>query len=200
MWLAVFLPPPASGLPALASPPDQRQTTDDGQQTGFGHSSFVIVHCSLFIARLVSLYGHGGFDVLVKPGDRIARGQKIGTEGLSCAEENGGYGSHLHFGIGDGPFRRPKKLSKGDKYEVEVDGKKLAGRIICFGYSTKDTNSTGFPRLTAVVGLEGDKTVEVVLPDESLQDEVAWMQAYIKDCKGWLNPETWLPEHVEKKK
>jgi hypothetical protein len=150
---------------------------------------------------IISLYGHAAFDVLVKAGDTVKAGQKIGTQGLSCSVENGGYGSHVHFGIGDGPFRRPKAGMKGDSMPfTDEQGKQQTGKILRFGYSADAKDQYGFPRLVAVVQGPDGKPRDVSLPDEPTADQIAWMQAYIKDCVGWLNPEKFLPEHCEPKK
>ncbi|MHC4781287.1 MAG: M23 family metallopeptidase, partial [Planctomycetota bacterium] len=149
---------------------------------------------------IVSLYGHSAWDVLVRPGDTVKKGQKIATEGLSCSIENGGYGSHIHFGIGDGPFRRSKKHPKGSTMEVEDEnGRKVSGTVTRIGYAKGTKNKYGWPLLSAHVKIPGGKTVEKTLLDEPVADQVAWMQAYIAGCKGWINPETFLPKHVGRK-
>jgi hypothetical protein len=37
----------------------------------------------------------------------------------------------------------------------------------------------------------------VTVPDQPVKDEIAWFQAYVKDCRGWLDPQKLLPEMVE---
>jgi|GEM_PF-1825077 len=51
-----------------------------------------------------SLYAHLSPFKHVKPGERVAGGQKIGSIGRSYTLENGGYAAHLHFAIYAGPF------------------------------------------------------------------------------------------------
>jgi len=51
-----------------------------------------------------SLYAHLSPMIHVKPGDTVKLGQKIGSTGRNQCVENGGYMSHLHFGLHDGPF------------------------------------------------------------------------------------------------
>jgi len=53
-----------------------------------------------------SLYGHLGPLVCVRPGQQVRRGQKIASVGRPFTWTNGGYGTHLHFGIRKGPFNR----------------------------------------------------------------------------------------------
>lgn len=149
---------------------------------------------------IISLYGHCAWDIVVKPGDRVKAGQKIGTQGLSCSVENGGYGAHVHFGIGDGPFRRSGKLAKGDTVNLDIKGNQGTGTLVRFGYSRKNKNKYGFPLVTMLVKGDGESGRELELPEEELQAEVRWMQAYVKDCKGWYNPQTFLPDHVEPQK
>jgi murein DD-endopeptidase MepM/ murein hydrolase activator NlpD len=149
---------------------------------------------------IVSVYGHAAWDVLVRPGDPVKKGQKIATQGLSCSVENGGYGSHIHFGIGDGPFRRSKKHPKGSALTVDDGkGKRVSGTIVRIVYAEGTKGKYGWPRLAAVVRRPNGETVEQVLEDEDVKDQVGWLQAYIAGCKGWLNPETFLPKHVEGK-
>ncbi len=149
--------------------------------------------------HLASVYGHAAWDLLVKPGDIVSKGQKIATQGLSCSIENGGYGSHLHFGIGDGPFRRSKKVEKGSKIAVEEGGKKITGQVVRIVYAKGTKNQYNWPLLAAVVLLPGGGTVEKVIDDEPVADQISWLQAYIAGCSGWLDPEKFLPSKVEGK-
>jgi murein DD-endopeptidase MepM/ murein hydrolase activator NlpD len=146
---------------------------------------------------LTSVYGHAAFDVLVKPGETVRCGQKIATQGLSASIENGGYGSHLHFGLGAGPFRRPAGLAAGDLVDVDLgEGRKGRAAVVRLVYSLEQ-NSHGFPR-TAFVVENGDGSERTVtVPDQPVKDEIAWFQAYVKDCRGWLDPQKLLPEMVE---
>jgi len=52
-----------------------------------------------------SLYGHLDPLICVTPGQKVKRGQKVGSLGRAYTWSNGGYGAHLHFGIRKGPFR-----------------------------------------------------------------------------------------------
>jgi hypothetical protein len=51
-----------------------------------------------------SLYGHLGLLLAVAEGDRITAGQLLGTLGRSMSPENGGYGTHRHLGLRQGPY------------------------------------------------------------------------------------------------
>lgn len=149
---------------------------------------------------VTSVYGHCAFDLLVRAGDRVKGGQRIATQGLSCAIENGGYGSHLHFGLGDGPFRRPAGMAVGDLVNLDLGGGKTAkATVLRLLYASGGKNALGWP-LTAfqVRAPDGaERTVDV--PEQPLAKEVGWFQAYVKDCRGWLDPQKLLPEWVEGK-
>jgi len=171
------------------------------QGAGGDWGFLVVIEHRLDDGRYVtSVYGHSGADVLVKPGDRVTAGQRIATQGLSCAVENGGYGAHLHFGLGDGPFRRPSKIAQGDSIDFEHGGKSVKGAVVRLGYSTSRKNSLGWPALVGTARASDGTEVEIAFPDEPVQQELAWFQAYVKDCRGWLNPQKLLPEWVGTKR
>lgn len=167
------------------------------QGAGGDWGFLVVLEHRLADGRYVtSVYGHCAFDVLVAPGDRVVCGQRIATQGLSCSVENGGYGSHLHFGLGDGPFRRPSATAQGDVIEFDHGGKRVKGPVLRLGYSATQRNSLGWPSLVGVCRAPDGAEVEVPFPEEPAQRELAWFQAYVKDCRGWLNPQKLLPEWV----
>lgn len=170
------------------------------QGAGGDWGFLVLVEIPLADGRYVcAVYGHSAFDVLVKPGDHVTCGQRLATQGLSCAVENGGYGSHLHFGLGDGPFRRPSKIAAGDVIDFDVDGKKVKGPVLRLVYAKEGKGAHGWPLTAAICKAPDGSEREVVFPEEELQKELTWFQAYIKDCRGWVNPQTWLPALVETK-
>jgi murein DD-endopeptidase MepM/ murein hydrolase activator NlpD len=146
---------------------------------------------------LTSVYGHLAFDLLVGPGDVVTAGQRIGTQGLSTSVENGGYGSHLHFGLGDGPFRRPAGVAVGESVNLDLEGgKRVRAPILRLVYAREKKNSFGWP-LTAMVIRRPDGTEQVSeIPEQPIAQEIRWFQAYVKDCRGWLDPQKVLPELV----
>ena len=148
---------------------------------------------------LMAVYGHMAFDVLVRPGDVVKAGQKIGTQGLSTSIENGGYGSHLHFGLGDGPFRRPAGAYRGAKVNLDFGGgKTVPSPIVSLVYAKEKKNSHGWP-LTAMVIRRPDGTHQLAeIPEQPIAKEIAWFQAYVRSCRGWLNPQAALPDLVRK--
>jgi murein DD-endopeptidase MepM/ murein hydrolase activator NlpD len=149
---------------------------------------------------LTAVYGHMGFDVLVRPGDVVKPGQKIGTQGLSTSVENGGYGAHLHFGLGDGPFRRPVGAFRGAKVNLDMGGgKKVPAPIVALVYAREKKNSYGWP-LTALVIRRPDGTQQLAeIPEQPIAQELRWFRAYVQGCRGWLNPQAALPDLVAKK-
>jgi hypothetical protein len=66
-------------------------------------------------------------------------------------------------------------------------------------YAKEGKGSAGWPLTAAIVKAPDGSEQEVVFPEEPLQAELTWFQAYIKDCRGWVNPQTWLPALVETK-
>jgi murein DD-endopeptidase MepM/ murein hydrolase activator NlpD len=171
------------------------------QGAGGDWGFLVLVEHRLGDGRFVcSVYGHAAFDVLVKPGDAVKAGQRLATEGLSCSVENGGYGSHLHFGLGDGPFRRPSKVATGDVIDFDWNGKPAKGPVLRLVYAKDGKGSRGWPLTAAVCKAPDGSETEVVFPEEDVKAELTWFQAYVKDCRGWLDPQKLLLEWVEKKR
>ena len=149
---------------------------------------------------ITSVYGHCGADVLVAPGQTVKAGQRIATQGLSCSVENGGYGSHLHFGVGNGPFRRPMGMAAGDKINLSLpDGKTEAATILSIVYSDTKKNAAGWPGLAVIVRKADGSALKADIPEQDAQKEISWLQAYVKNCRGWLNPQLLLPKLVEGK-
>jgi hypothetical protein len=129
----------------------------------------------------------------------VKAGQRIATQGLSCSVENGGYGAHLHFGLGDGPFRRPAGMTTGDVVNLELgDGKTTKAPVQRLVYSATRKNSFGWPQTAFVIRKDDGTERTLDVPEQPLQRELSWFQAYVKGCRGWLNPQTVLPELVEK--
>jgi hypothetical protein len=64
----------------------------------------VLEHTGADGKKFCSLYGHLSPMLLVRPGDIVEAGQKIGCIGRSNSVDNGGYGAHVHFGIHKGPY------------------------------------------------------------------------------------------------
>jgi murein DD-endopeptidase MepM/ murein hydrolase activator NlpD len=147
---------------------------------------------------LTSTYGHLAFDILVKPGDVVKAGQRIGTLGLSTSVENGGYGAHIHFGLGDGPFRRPAGVAAGSFVNLKLDdGQTVKAPIARLIYAEGKKNSHGFPLTAMVIRRPDGKEHVAEIPAQPLAKELGWFQAYVANCRGWVNPQKLLPKLVE---
>ena len=70
-----------------------------------------------------SLYGHLGPLIPVREGQVVKKGQKIGSLGRDLTEENGGYVTHLHFGLHEGAYDRGQWITGYLKPEQYRDAK-----------------------------------------------------------------------------
>ncbi|MBN2490124.1 MAG: peptidoglycan DD-metalloendopeptidase family protein [Planctomycetes bacterium] len=140
-----------------------------------------------------SLYGHLGWDILVKPGDIVSKGQKIATVGLSCSVENGGYGAHLHFGIADSPFRRPKGIYRdGSALNFDYKGKRVKAPVIGYVYLPDQKDQHGFPGLGLKVKTPDGEVLTVAVGNVPMGDQVGWIAGYAPNCRGWFDPYKFL--------
>jgi hypothetical protein len=79
-------------------------------------------------------------------------------------------------------------------------GKKAAAPVLRLVYAAEKKNSFGWP-LTAMVVRRPDGSEQIAdIPEQPLQQELGWFQAYVKGCRGWLDPQTKLPELVKEKR
>ncbi len=74
-----------------------------GMAPSFG-GLVIVEHVDAEGERFCSLYGHLSPYIHVRAGQRLKKGQKLGSVGRAYTCENGGYSAHLHFGIHTGPF------------------------------------------------------------------------------------------------
>lgn len=79
----------------------------------------IVEHSDRQGKRFCSLYAHLGPMVCVKPGQLVAQGQKLGAVGISLTHANGGYMSHIHFGIHRSAWMQPDKV--GEKIVIPGD-------------------------------------------------------------------------------
>ena len=145
---------------------------------------------------VMAIYGHCGWDMLVKPGDVVTKGQKIATCGMSCAVENGGYGAHLHFGISEGPFRRPAGVARGSSVNLEFEDKTVAAPVLRLVYDPDSKDQYGFPGLGLVVKFPDGTEKLCPVPAPDMGRQVGWMQGYVKDCVGWFDPREFIGERL----
>jgi murein DD-endopeptidase MepM/ murein hydrolase activator NlpD len=135
----------------------------------------IIEHQDADGERLCSLYAHIGPFVTVVPGQQVVTGQKIGSIGRSNSWENGGYTSHLHFGMHLGPY--VKRYQDGDRVDVRFKGKMYRGTVI------RGTASKPLVRIHTDDG-----------PQE-LYRNPSWVCGYISKAgweeggDGWINPQ-----------
>ncbi len=90
--------------------------------SGLSWGGIVVIEHRRNGSSFCSLYGHLSPFLLVVPGQTVNAGQKIGSLGRRHTWANGGYGTHLHFGIYRGSFGQGDWIS---------------------GYLAKDRFSTG---------------------------------------------------------
>ncbi len=119
-----------------------------------------------------SLYAHLAPSICVKPGDIVKRGRKIGSVGRSHTWENGGYWSHLHFGIHSGPYLSSHPVGTTLGYTLS-NGVAVKGRVVTRG--------------------DPFASVKVFHKGESVTFDVK--QDYWKAGKhGWLDPQKFIRE------
>ncbi|MBK8978188.1 MAG: M23 family metallopeptidase [Planctomycetes bacterium] len=143
-----------------------------------------------------ALYGHLGFDILVRPGDVVRAGQKLGTVGLSCSVENGGYGAHLHFGIGDNPFRKPQGLARGARLGFDYEGERVQAPITDFLYMPDRPDEYGFPGLGVRVQVPDGPSLDLHVGNVKMAQQVSWITGYVDGCRGWLDPRSFLEPRI----
>lgn len=136
-----------------------------------------------------AVYGHLAFDILVAPGETVRKGQKIGSVGLSCSVENGGYGAHLHFGLAANPFRKPRGLFLGSKLNLNrPDAEPLQAEVIGFAYLPERKDTHGFPGLGVRVSLPSGGEQTLGLDAGPIANQVAWIAGYAPATRGWHDP------------
>jgi len=144
---------------------------------------------------LCSIYGHLGWDLLVRPGDVVSKGQKIGTVGLCCSIENGGYGGHLHFGLADGPFRKPRGIYKdGSALNFDHKGERVKAPVIAYAYLPDHPDEYGFPGLGLQVRMPDGELLTVSVGNVPMAHQVGWITGYRKGCRGWFDPYEYIKD------
>jgi murein DD-endopeptidase MepM/ murein hydrolase activator NlpD len=150
----------------------------------------VIVEHKLPDGKFVcSLYAHLAPSICVKPGDIVKKGAKIGSVGRSHTWENGGYWSHLHFGIHEGPYLSSHPVGRKLSYTLS-NGVEVEGKI----------TKRGDPFATVKV-LHKGKSVSF-----DVKQEADWICGYINidywkaGQHGWLTPQKFIRERLTPKK
>lgn len=149
----------------------------------------VIEHQDQNEQKFCSLYAHLSPFVTVVSGQQVTAGQKIGTIGRGNCWENGGYLTHLHFGIHLGPYI--KQYRHGENVDIRFNGKTYRGTVI-------ETSTQG-PIVRFSTGARSKK----------LRRTPSWVCGYIskegwnEGGDGWLDPQQVIQHnaiHVKKEK
>lgn len=131
-----------------------------------------------------SLYGHLGENILVSAGDSVRAGTPIGMTGMSYTAENGGYGSHLHFSVAEGRWKK-EKYRRGFHVRVTLAGVPVTAKIV------------GFEKSNVVVQ-SGEKFYGIPKDEGSLNDQIQWIKGYQPKedgVKGWYDPFLFIQEN-----
>jgi len=148
-----------------------------------------------------SIYGHGSSEILVRSGERVMKGQKIMTSGLSCSVENGGYLAHIHFGLSWGPIRRPAGYSVGGIIKSDIGDHVLEGRVDDLSYHPNLTNLDGWPQLLAVVRTPDGSVEEIMVSGEEkdLFEQTDWIKGFTPNRAGWISPKDFISARLSTK-
>jgi len=142
----------------------------------------VVEHTLPFAQKVCSLYAHLSPFICVRPGEVVTQGQKLGAIGRSFAYENGGYLSHLHFGIHEGPYGLLPH--PGGMADVRWQGVQYRGKVL-------DAN----PEETGI---------EIFTPRGvyHVRKPTTWVSGYIskrawdEGQHGWCDPQKFIREHL----
>jgi murein DD-endopeptidase MepM/ murein hydrolase activator NlpD len=150
------------------------------------------------LAAVCSLYAHLGSDRRVAAGDRVERGQAIGSIGKDRSEENGLYPVHLHFGLHRGPYYQiPPAWRRGLEEAARTTG-------IVVGTEPPVRGEIEFRRIseTSVLVRAKQDRASVVLsllvgstaPGRKPADIMAWCSGYgdRETVDEWLCPSRWI--------
>ena len=160
------------------------------RQVDLGRKSWgglvIVEHADAAGGRFCSLYGHLGPLVCVHPGQAVRQGQKLGVVGISYSHANGGYLSHLHFGIHRSAFLLPDRV--GAKVELPgLPGETLPATVTAVHEETVDARfADGQVR---PVARRANWTGGYLQPDEFNSKGHAWVdpQGFIQRFKGSID-------------
>ncbi|MFQ5506460.1 MAG: M23 family metallopeptidase, partial [Planctomycetota bacterium] len=158
------------------------------------------------LTHVCSFYVHLGKDRRVKRGDKVARGQRIGSIGADRSKENGLYPAHLHFGIHKGPYYqlspafRRQTLKEARTTGLPTTNQATGGMQLVRG---KITNVELIDKTTADFHFENGKVSRLSLetasssPDYKPADIMNWCTGYGDKATvaEWLRPSTWIKSH-----
>ncbi|MHC4915107.1 MAG: peptidoglycan DD-metalloendopeptidase family protein, partial [Planctomycetota bacterium] len=136
-----------------------------------------------------SLYAHLAPSICVKPGDILKKGAKIGSVGRSHTWENGGYWSHLHFGIHEGPYLSSHPVGRTLDYTLS-NGVEVEGVVV----------KRGDPFATVKVSHKGESVTFEVKQDAD------WICGYVSTDywkagkHGWRDPQKFIRARLKEAK
>ena len=183
--------------------------TDDRDRVHWNLGNVIVIEHELGEARkatepeqLCSVYVHLGADRRVKTGERVTRGQVIGTIGADRSEENGRYPAHLHFGLHRGPYLQISPAWRRDlvRQAREIGLPCGNDRHLVKG----EIELTLLPSARVRIDFVGkeEKTWFSLLmgstsPDYHPADIAGWCEGYgdQETVKEWIRPSTWTRDH-----
>lgn len=146
----------------------------------------IVEHADAAGGRFCSLYGHLGPLVCVHPGQTVRQGQKLGAVGISYSHANGGYLSHLHFGIHRSAFLLPDRV--GATVELPgLPGETFPATVTAVHEETVDARfADGRVR---PVARRANWTGGYLQPDEFNSKNHAWVdpQEFLRRFKGSID-------------
>jgi hypothetical protein len=145
----------------------------------------------------------------VKAGERVTRGQRIGSIGAHRSEENGKYPAHLHFGLHKGPYlqispawrRRTIEaaaktgLPVGDPEHPTVP-KFVKGKVASIELLADASAAVRFEDgQVSLLSLEVGSTAPADGKHPPPPDIMNWCSGYGDEetVAEWLRPSEWIP-------
>ncbi|MCB9915091.1 MAG: M23 family metallopeptidase [Planctomycetes bacterium] len=178
--------------------------TDDAGRVHWNFGNVIVLEHELSPdEHICSVYVHLGADRRVKPGERVARGQVLGTVGAQKSDENGRYPAHLHFGLHRGRYLQ---IAPAWKRELERDAREYGLPCCPDGRLVKGEIALTLDAPHAQVRVDFVGTHEhtwmslltgSTSPGYVPADIAGWCQGYGDEATvaEWLRPSTWIAEH-----
>jgi len=159
------------------------------------------------LTHVCSFYVHLSGDRKVKTGDRVTRGQLIGSIGADRSKENGFYPAHLHFGIHKGPYYqmspafRRQTIHEAKTVGLPVTNQKTGAMELLRG---KITEVKVIDKTTADFRFESGRVSRLSLetgstsPGYKPADIMHWCHGYgdKPTVAEWVRPSTWIASHL----
>ena len=126
------------------------------------------------VVTCCSLYAHLGPAIMVRPGEHVAAGRKLGAIGRHYTWENGGYRAHLHFGLHLGGYEQRPLV--GSDIDMRFEGRHHRARVL------------------AADGDRIDARIETDRGPLSIWRPAGWARGYVpawwfaEHSHGWIDP------------